>query len=375
MALIKNSVAMYEKMPELDEYGEMTEAPITGDALFADDLNDVSALSYVLKLVGGHLQQYDHLNLSTKFPVLDMDKISHETAWDNQFINLFLWIDDLDLETVCMTVTRWIRQFIEDDEEWNRDLSWSQDILIKVCTAKLKETIMREEQVLLVLDKAIQDDPITLVLVIKRLSGLRSRAMIQLYEYITKIDIKAIVGIVGIFMISIHEEFNTLFKAFLTQHELGDPAFTYQRVFDISDYLYRKSQDKLVSTESNQRGLLGSKSDIHHHNCGEEGHMQRDCTKPCKQLGGDLGPEWFKPLVLSILGISTVTCAFAMISFMTLVLVLSLSIFSMLMQGHHQSTHIHAGFGNLGACWFLLQYTNNVVVLPLISITQRFCSK
>jgi len=95
--LIKNSVAMYKNMHALDDYGQMEEVPITGDALFADHLNDVSALSYILKLVGGHLQQYDCLYLFIKFPVLNMDKISQGTAWNNQFINLFLWIDDLFL--------------------------------------------------------------------------------------------------------------------------------------------------------------------------------------------------------------------------------------------------------------------------------------
>ena len=86
----------------------MKEVPITGDALSANRLNDVSvALSYaVLKLVGGHLHQYDHLNLFTTFPVLDMNKISQGTAWNNHFIDLFLRIDDLDLEMAQMTVVR-----------------------------------------------------------------------------------------------------------------------------------------------------------------------------------------------------------------------------------------------------------------------------
>ena len=217
-----------------------------------------------------------------------------------------------------MTV-RWIRQFIEDDEEWNRDLSWSRDILFKTCTAELKETIMREEQAFSVQDKSFQGDPITLVLIIKHLSGLRSRAAKQLYEHVAKINInKAIVDIVGIFTISICEDFNTVFKAPLTQLELGDPAFTYQRVFNISNNLYYKHQDKWVSAENNQRGFLDSNSDIHCHNCGGEGHIQRDCAKPHKQAGGDLGPAWFKSLVPTLLGIRTVTCTFAMIPCMTL---------------------------------------------------------
>jgi len=220
---------MHELSPYLfeAEFVEMKDVPITGDALSANCLNDVvsAALSYVvLKLVGGHLHQYDHLNM---FPVLDMNKISQGTAWNNQFIDLFLWIDDLGLETARMTV-RWIRQFIKDDEEWNRDISWSRDILFKMCTAELKETIMRKEQEFSVQAKSFEGDPITLVLIIKHLTGLRSRATKQLYEYVAKIDIKAIMDIVRIFTISICEDFNAVFKAPLTQHELGDPAFTYQ---------------------------------------------------------------------------------------------------------------------------------------------------
>jgi len=72
------------------------------------------------------------LKLFTKFPVLNMEKISEGSAWENNCIDLFVWLDDLDLETVCMTV-KWIRQFIEDDDEWSRDLSWSRYILLKAC--------------------------------------------------------------------------------------------------------------------------------------------------------------------------------------------------------------------------------------------------
>jgi len=98
-ALIKNSVAMYNKMNELSpylfeaEFVEMKEVPITKNALSANRLNDISAaLGYVLKLGSGHLHQYDHLNLFTMFPVLDMNKISQGTAWNNHFIDLFLWM-------------------------------------------------------------------------------------------------------------------------------------------------------------------------------------------------------------------------------------------------------------------------------------------
>jgi len=59
------------------------------------------------------------------------------------------------------------------------------------------------------------------------------------------------------------------FASFIYQFE-GDPSsFTYQRIFDISDNLYHKRQDEWVSAESDQRGLLGSKSAIKGHNCGE----------------------------------------------------------------------------------------------------------
>ena len=58
----------------------------------------------------------------------------------------------------------------------------------------LKETIMGKEQALAAQDRAFQGGPITLVLIIKHLSGLATRAMKQLYEYVAKINLKSIMG-------------------------------------------------------------------------------------------------------------------------------------------------------------------------------------
>ena len=130
------------------------------------------------------------------------------------------------------------------------------------------------------------------MLIIKHLSSLNAKALKQLYEYIAHISIKSISGedvgkithqlrtvlkcfaacstaqfvipptcyvdIVRIFTTSSFGEFNDIFKALLTQHDLGAPTYTYQRIFDIADDLYRKHQDKWVSSEtSSQKGFLG----------------------------------------------------------------------------------------------------------------------
>ena len=338
-ALMTNNVAMYNKMHERSlysfeaEFVEMKGASMTGDSLAAKHLNDASALSYVLNLVTERLQQYDLLNLFTKFPVLDMNKITTSEAWQNQFIDLTLWIDELDITVICNTV-KWIRQFIDDDPEWNRDLSWSREVLLKACTTELKETIIGEEQALINDDVAFQGGPVTFVLIIKHLSSLNAKALKQLYEYIAHISIKSIAGedvgkithqlrtvlkrfaacstalfvipptcyedIVRIFTTSSCTEFNDVFKALLTQHDLGSPTYTYQRIFDIADDLYRKHQDKWVSSEtSSQKGFLGDNRDSGEartcHVCGKEGHIARDC--PTGNTGGvnRMGPEWFKP--------------------------------------------------------------------------------
>ena len=122
-----------------------------------------------------------------------MSKITNKAAWVDRITDLFRWIDDLDLETVCMTV-KWIRQFISDDDEWSRDLSWSRDILLKACNGDLKETIMGEEDALFTQDNAYQGGPVTLVLIIKRLSGLNSKALKRLYEYDAKMHLKSVMG-------------------------------------------------------------------------------------------------------------------------------------------------------------------------------------
>jgi len=332
-ALIESSVSQFNKMHERSlysfeaEFVEIKESSITGDALSAKHLNDASAMSYVLKLVTERLQQYDLLNLFVLFPSLDLSKITTKDAWIDRFTDLFRWIDDLDIETVCMTV-KWIRQFIDDDE-WSRDLSWSRDILLKACTGDLKEAIMGEEDTLIAQDKAYQGGPVTLVLIIKRLSGLNSKALKRLYEYVAKMDLKSVVGedvtkvthqlrtilkrfsscsparfvlpptcyedIVAIFTTSSCEEFNTVFRALLTQHELGMAQFTYQNIFNTADELYHKHLSQWVPSESTQSGFV-AKGNIICHNCGEPGHIARECPLPRKQSGGvDLGTEWFKP--------------------------------------------------------------------------------
>ena len=143
-ALITGNVAMYNMMHERSlysfeaEFVELKGASMAGDTLAAKHLDDAASLtSYVLKLVTERLQQYDLLNLFTKFPMLDMDEIDSGKAWQGRFIDLPYWIDDLDIMVICCTI-KWIRQFIDKDPEWNRYLSWSRDILLKACTSELK---------------------------------------------------------------------------------------------------------------------------------------------------------------------------------------------------------------------------------------------
>ena len=143
--LITSNVAMYNKMHEWSlypfeaEFIELKDTSITGDALSAKYLNDAAALSYVIELVTERFQQYDLLNLFSKFLVLDMAIISTGGAWTSTFIDLFKWLDDLELETVCKSV-KWIRQFL-NDVKWSRDISWSRQILLKACTLDLKQSI------------------------------------------------------------------------------------------------------------------------------------------------------------------------------------------------------------------------------------------
>jgi len=176
------------------EFVELKGTSMTGDTLAAKHLNDAASLSYVLKLVTERLQQYDLLNLFTKFPMLDMDEIGSGKVWQNRFIDLTYWIDDLDIMVICRSTVKWIRQFIDKDPEWNRDLSWSREILLKACTSELKETIIGEEQALIIDDPAYQGGPVTLALIIKHLAALNAKAMKQLYKYVAKINIKAITG-------------------------------------------------------------------------------------------------------------------------------------------------------------------------------------
>ena len=84
---------MYNKMHERSlypfeaEFVELKDASITGDALSAQHLNDAAALSYAIELVTERFQQYDLLNLFSKFPVLDMAIISTR-EWTSTFIDL-----------------------------------------------------------------------------------------------------------------------------------------------------------------------------------------------------------------------------------------------------------------------------------------------
>jgi len=51
--------------------------------------------------------------------MLDMDEIDSGKVWQNRFIDLPHWIDDLDIMVVICRTIKWIRQFIDKDPEWN----------------------------------------------------------------------------------------------------------------------------------------------------------------------------------------------------------------------------------------------------------------
>ena len=177
--------------------------------------------------------------------------------------------------------------------------------------------IMGEEQALAAQDRAFQGGPITLVLIIKHLSGLTIRAMKQLNlksivgEDITKIthQLRTVLkrfsscsverfvilptcyeDILGIFTTFTCKDFNAAFRALLTQHELGAEQFTYHHVFDIEDDLYCKHQDKWVSAvDSGQSGFLGAKGDVIWNLTQIQDAivcLQNKTTKPCLSYGG-----------------------------------------------------------------------------------------
>ena len=313
-------------------FNEVSVTSLSGDELSAVHLSNASAMSHVIADVMERLERFDLLNLFTNFPDLRLGLYS--MAWTGRTFNLFTSIDDLDVEHLCKSV-KWIKIFIEDDPEWEQDLVWSREILLQACSPELSESIRGEELSLQEEDPAFTGGPITLALICKRLSTLNARALYNMYNHITKLSLKDIEGedvgkitrqlrgvmrrlescshdrfilpptcyedILKIFTTSSCENFNAVFKSLQTDAAKGQANLPYASLFGIADDLYGKYQSEwtLSSGADRQSGFVGAPDGVTCHNCGKQGHYQRDCPDADRRdkigRGGGLGPEWTIP--------------------------------------------------------------------------------
>lgn len=128
-------------------YTEVKLASVSGADLSEHHLKATASLSYINQLVANRFEKYDLLDLFQEFPIIDPMR-----GWDSSTltVDLFSTTDNVTFEQVRDSVC-WMRKNIDVEptkavNEYDRDLDWSREILLKACDMNLCESIMSEEK-------------------------------------------------------------------------------------------------------------------------------------------------------------------------------------------------------------------------------------
>lgn len=144
-------------------YTEVKLASVSGADLSEHHLKATASLSYINQIVAARFEKYDLLDLFQEFPL-----INPMEGWMSltSTVDLFSSTDNVTFDQVKEAVC-WMRKNIDVElnktiNEFDRDLDWSREILLKACDMNLCGVIMSEEKELSSIDRGYSGGPITL---------------------------------------------------------------------------------------------------------------------------------------------------------------------------------------------------------------------
>jgi hypothetical protein len=301
-------------------------ASVSGTHLSEHHLKATASLSYINQLVATRFEKFDLLELFQEFPLIDP-----QVGWTSStpMIDLFSALDTVTIDQVKQSVA-WMRKNIDVESsktvnEYDRDLDWSREILLRACDINLSEIIMCEEKELTDIDRGFTGGPITFLLIMNKLSSLTSDGLYDLYKHIQSLDVKKYDGehipsvtkeirlalkrlescskdrfvlpptmmddLIKVLQTTSCEEFNNTFKTLKIHQNIFGRKLTSTELLELADKTYKQLESSWkgpLANSNNPHGFLSSnQSDQRSTNQGDGGNT------PTRKKG--LGPEWFQP--------------------------------------------------------------------------------
>lgn len=132
------------------KYTEVKLASVSGANLLEHHLKATASLSYINQLVANCFEKYDLLEIFQEFPIIDTT-----VGWNSSTLTVDLFsstdsTDNITFDQVKSSLS-WMRKNIDVESskkvnEYDRDLDWSREILLKACDIELCESIVCEEK-------------------------------------------------------------------------------------------------------------------------------------------------------------------------------------------------------------------------------------
>jgi len=299
------------------QYVEVKLASISGAHLSEHHLKATASLSYINQLVATRFEKFDLLELFQEFPLIDP-----QVGWisTTPTIDLFSAVDTVTIDMVKQSVA-WMRKNIDVEltktvNEYDRDLDWSREILLRACDINLSEIIMCEEKELTDIDRGFTGGPITFMLIMNKLSSLTSDGLYDLYKHIQSLDVKNYDGehipsvtkeirlalkrlescskdrfvlpptmmddLIKVLQTTSCEEFNNTFKTLKIHQNIFGQKLTSMELLELADKTYKQLESSWkgpIAMSNNQHGFVTTP-------------QQQNTDQANKQ---SLGPEWFQP--------------------------------------------------------------------------------
>jgi hypothetical protein len=306
-------------------YTEVKLASVSGADLSEHHLKATASLSYINQIVAARFEKYDLLDLFQEFPLIDpMEGWTSSTPT----VDLFSTTDNVTFDQVKESVC-WMRKNIDVEpsktiNEYDRDLDWSREILLKACDMNLCEVIMSEEKELSSIDRGYSGGPITFMIIMRKLSTLSADGLYDLYKYIQNLDIKNYEGehvptvtreiraglrrleacskerfvlpptmmddLIKVLQTTSCEEFNMTFKTLKIHQNIFGNKLNSHSLLEIADKTYKQLEDVWKAPSSSPQNQNGFNTTATGGIIQRRRRNGKDGNK-----GGKQGPEWFQP--------------------------------------------------------------------------------